>query len=340
MKVLLVNMNFCCIILCTGSNNMKHYVGVDLGGTNIVAGVVNEDYKILSQSSTKTLAFERSFEAVVADIAAMVEQSVQKAGLSMDDISSVGLGTPSCIHPKTRRLVFSNNLGWHDVPLYDELEKHIKKPLFIKNDADCAALGEALAGCAGEYKHALMITLGTGVGGGMIMDGKIFCGCDNMGTEMGHIKLVYEGTMCTCGQKGCFEAYGSATALIAQTKEALRQNPSGKMYEMCGGDLEKVDGKLAFDAAKQGDASAVNVVDRYISYVAAGLSSLIIVLRPEVVIIGGGIGGEGEYLLGPLNKRIYEYTTAADELGVPKAVAAKLGNDAGLIGAAMLELHQ
>ncbi|MCL1928507.1 MAG: ROK family protein, partial [Treponema sp.] len=222
----------------------------------------------------------------------------------------------------------------------EELEKHIKKPLFIMNDADCAALGEVFAGCAGEYKNALMITLGTGVGGGMIIDGKIFSGCDNMGTEMGHIKLVYEGVLCTCGQKGCFEAYGSATALIAQTKEVLRQNPSGKMNEMCGGDLEKVDGKLAFDAARQGDSTAVQVMDQYISYVAAGLSSLIVAFRPEVIIIGGGIGGEGEFLLEPLNKRIRELTTAAEELGVPKAVAAKMGNDAGLIGAAMLELHQ
>jgi glucokinase len=319
---------------------MKYYVGVDVGGTNIVAGVVDEKYNILSRCSVKTLGFERSFETVVADIASVANDAVQKAGLCMDEISSIGLGTPSCVNPKTRLLVHANNLGWHNVPLYDELGKHLKKPLFIKNDADCAALGEVLVGCRGEYKDALMITLGTGVGGGMVINGKIFNGCDHMGAEMGHTKLVYDGLLCTCGQKGCFESYGSATALIAQTKEAIRQNPAGKMYEMCGGDMGKIDGKLAFSAARQGDAAAMRVVDQYISYVAAGLSTLIAIFRPEIIIIGGGIGGEGEFLLGPLNKRIHELTFAADEVGVPRAIAAKMGNDAGIIGAAMLELQQ
>jgi len=319
---------------------MKHYVGVDLGGTNIVSGVVDEKYNILSRCSVKTLGFERPFEAVVADIAALAEDAVRKAGMSMDKISSIGLGTPSCINPKTRLLVHANSMGWHNVPLYDELEKHLKKPLFIKNDADCAALGEVLTGYMGEYKNALMITLGTGVGGGMVINGKIFNGCDHMGAEMGHTKLVYDGVPCTCGQKGCFESYASATALIAQTKEAIQQNPTSKMHEMCGGNPGKIDGKLAFSAARQGDSTAIRVVDQYISYLAAGLSTLITIFRPEVIIIGGGIGGEGEFLLGPLNKRIHDLTFAADEIGVPKAIAAKLGNDAGLIGAAMLELQQ
>jgi len=319
---------------------MKHYVGIDLGGTNIVTAVVDEKYNIISRSSTKTKGLERTFEVVVADIANTVHDAVKKAGMSMDDISSIGLGTPSCINPKTGLLVHANSMGWQNVPLYDALKKHLDKPLFIKNDADCAALGEVLAGCAGEYKDALVVALGTGIGCGMIMNGKIFNGCDNMGAEMGHTKLVYDGVLCTCGQKGCFESYASATALINQTREAIIRNPSSKMKDMCDGDLDKVDGKLAFDAAKQGDSTAIAVIDQYVSYLGAGLSTLITIFRPEVILIGGGIGNQGEALLEPLNKRIHELTFAANQIGVPKAINAKLGNDAGIIGAAMLGLQE
>jgi glucokinase len=319
---------------------MKYYAGVDLGGTNIAAGVVDENYNIRSRCGVKTMGLERPFEAVVKDIAHLVEEAVSKAGLDMDGISSVGLGTPSCVNPETRLLVHANNMGWRNVPLYAELEKYIKKPLFIKNDADCAALGEALAGYAGEYENVLMVTLGTGIGCGMIINGKIFNGCDHMGAEMGHTKLVYDGVLCTCGQKGCFESYGSATALKTQTREAMKRDPGGKMYELCGGNPEKVNAKLAFDAAKLGDPAAVRVVEQYISYVAAGLSTLITIFRPDVIIIGGGIGSEGEFLLEPLNEQIRALTFAAGEIGVPKAIAAKMGNDAGLIGAAMLETQE
>ena len=318
---------------------MAYYVGIDLGGTNIATGVVDDQYRILEKYSVKTRGMELPFGRVVENIADAAEEVVRRAGLTMDEIQSVGMGTPSCINPKTGLLVHANNMGWHNLPLYGELEKHIKRPLYIRNDADCAALGEVLAGSARRYRDALMITLGTGVGGGMIMGGKIFNGCDHMGAEFGHTKLVFDGVQCTCGQYGCFESYGSATALIRQTREAIEKNPSSLMGRICGGDLQKVDGKLAFDAARSGDPDAMAVVDRYIRYVAAGLSTLITIFRPEVIIIGGGIGAEGDFLLDPLNRRIGECTYAAAEIGVPRAILAELGNDAGLIGAAMLENH-
>lgn len=316
---------------------MKHYIGIDLGGTNIVAGVVDEDYNIISRHSSKTRGLERSFKEVVADIVATAEKAVENAaesvGLSMGDISSIGLGTPSCINPKTRLLVHANNMNWRNVPLYDTLEKHLSgKPLYIKNDADCAAFGEFLTG--GEYNDALMITLGTGVGGGMIINKKIFNGCDNMGAEMGHTKLVYDGVQCSCGQKGCYESYASATALISQTVEAIERNPNSGLAKAAK--LGQVTGRLAFECAKEGDKVALEVIDKYISYVAAGLSTLITIFRPEIVIIGGGIGEQGDFLLKPLNEKIHKLTFAAEEIGVPKAISAKMGNDAGIIGAAML----
>lgn len=248
----------------------------------------------------------------------------------------VGLGTPSCINPHTGLLVHANNLHWRNVPLREELEKHLPLPLFIRNDADCAALGEALAGAAKEYEHVLMVTLGTGVGGGMIMGKQIFNGCDHMGMEIGHTKLVFQGVQCTCGQYGCFESYASATALIRQTREAMEQHKDSLLWKLCGGDEAAVTARTAFDAARQGDPVGQALVDRYIAYLAAGLSTLIVLFRPQVILIGGGIGNEGEALLQPLRLQMAQSTYAAEEIGVPPVRSAALGNDAGIIGAAML----
>lgn len=315
---------------------MKFYVGIDLGGTNIAAGVVDEQGHILKKHSVKTNA-EKPFEDLVADIAQTAYQVVKLSGMEMKDISSVGLGTPSLINPKTNLLVNANNLGWRNVPLPAELEKHFSVPIYIRNDADCAALGEVLAGAAKNYENALMITLGTGLGGGVILNRRIYNGCDHMGAELGHTKLVYNGVQCTCGQYGCVESYASATALIRQTKEAIVAHPESDMTRLCAGDLSKVDARLAFTAAKEGDSTAKAVVDQYISYLAAGLSSFVVIFRPDVILIGGGISNEGETLLQPLRKKLYQCTYGAEEIGVPPVIRAELGNDAGIVGAALLE---
>jgi len=314
---------------------MKHYLGIDLGGTNVVAAVVDENYHILARYSIKTDA-SLSFPDFVARMADTAKQAVEKAGLSLSDMQAVGLGTPSCINPANNCLVYANNLGWKNVPLPDELQKHFDIPVFIRNDADCAAYGEVLAGAASEYTDALMVTLGTGVGGGIIMNKRIFSGADNMGSEIGHTKLVYNGVQCTCGQYGCMESYASATALINQIKDAMARHPESALHMLCGGDLNKVEAKTAFDGAKQGDATAMEVVDSYISYLAAGLSTFICVFRPQVIILGGGVSNAGDALLLPLREKLITNTFGGAEIGVPPVVIAKLGNDAGLIGAAYL----
>ncbi|MCL2588663.1 MAG: ROK family glucokinase [Oscillospiraceae bacterium] len=314
---------------------MKYYLGVDLGGTNIVAGVVDEHYNIIAKHREPTDT-GRSFEDIVASIAHTAHKAVENASLTMQDIEGVGIGAPSCIDPKTNLLVNSNNFGWQNVPFPDELKKHFDRPLFIRNDADCAALGEALAGAAKDYDSAVMATLGTGVGGGVILNKRIFSGCDNMGAEIGHTKLVFHGEKCTCGQLGCLEAYASATALIRQAKEAARAQPDSLLNTLCGGDLENMEAKTAFDAMAQGDKTATEVIDRYISYLAAGLSSLVAIFRPEAIIIGGGVSNAGDVLLKPLNEKLFQSTYAATEIGVPPVVRAQLGNDAGIVGAAML----
>lgn len=314
---------------------MNYYLGIDLGGTNIVAGIVDENYEIIVKHREKTDA-AKPFAAIVADIAHTGKRAVELSGIPFSQIRAVGLGTPSCINPATRLLVNANNLNWRNVPLPAEMEKHFDIPVFIRNDADCAALGEALAGAAKEYDSALMVTLGTGVGGGIILHKRIFNGCDQMGAEIGHTKLVFGGVQCTCGQYGCLESYGSATGLIRQTKEAIVEHPESLLAREYGARLHEIDARTAFDMARLGDETASAVVDRYIAYLAAGLSTLICLFRPPVIIIGGGVSNEGEALLRPLNEKLFHSTYAAGEIGVPTAIRAALGNDAGIIGAAML----
>jgi len=314
---------------------MKYYMGIDLGGTNIVAGVVNEDYKILAKYSEPTNA-NRTFQQVCASIASVAFEAAKKAKLNMSDFEAVGIGTPSNVYRKTNLLVHANNLGWTNVPFQEEMEKHFDIPVYIDNDANCAALGEVLAGAARNYESACMITLGTGVGGGIIIDKKIFRGSDYLGAEPGHTILVYNGERCTCGLNGCFEAYASATALIRQIKEAIKEHPESLLNKLCDGDLEKVEAKTAFDALEQGDEVAAKVVDQYISYVATGVATMMTMFRPEVFIVGGGVSNAGDKLMKPLHEKTSVLTFTAHQVENPPTVLAELGNDAGIIGAAML----
>jgi glucokinase len=315
---------------------MKYYLGLDVGGTNLVAGVVDNTYKIIAKESVPANA-GRSVEDITFDMAEVSKKAVRKAGLQLTDLSSWGIGMPSCVNPKTRLLVHANNFGWKNVPIYEHLEKHIPLPIYIENDANCAAYGEVLAGAASNYTDAVMLTLGTGVGGGIVINKKIYAGFDKMGAELGHTKLVYNGITCTCGQKGCLESYCSSTALIRCAREAVDTAPSSLIMEMCEHDKSRIDGEIVFECAKKGDALAAGLIDEYIGYLAAGISSFITIFRPEVIILGGGMAHAGDFLLEAVNERLYTCTFAAEEIGIPKVIKAALGNDAGLIGAAFLE---
>lgn len=317
---------------------MKYYVGLDLGGTNIAAGVVDENGSIVASHSQPTSS-HRGFEAVVADMARVAREVIEKANLTLDDFSSIGIGSPS-LNPRTKRIAFANNLGWKDVSLGEEFTKHIDKPVYLANDADCAALGEAVAGVAKDYESILLITLGTGVGGGLIMNEQIFYGADCNGFEPGHATLVLDGVPCSCGRRGCFEAYASVTALIRQTIEAIAHNPTTLMREICGNDFRKVSGRTAFEAAKQGDKAGREVVEKYAYYVGCGIGSLIASLRPHAVLIGGGISNEGDYLLDPIRHVVADNTYACDTIETPNIIKASLGNSAGIIGAAFLETQK
>ncbi|MDR2631618.1 MAG: ROK family protein [Spirochaetaceae bacterium] len=315
-------------------NTNKYYAGIDIGGTKIAFGVVDENRKLLISRSIPAGA-GRPFEVIVKEMADTVKIVAADAGIGSDRIAGVGIGVPSTVDPKTGRVVFANNLGWRDLDLTGEFRKHWDIPVYLENDADCAALAESMEGPAAG-KNVLVITIGTGFGGGLILNGRIFKGGDNSGFEPGHSALVFEGEHCTCGLRGCTEAYTSVTALIRQTREKMEVHRDSLMWRECGGDLEKVDGKTSFCAAKKGDAAAGEVVRDYIEYVSAGIANLVSLFRPQMVIIGGAISAEGDYLLEPLRKSAGSRIYAAGILPMPPLQKARLGNDAGIIGAALL----
>ncbi len=314
---------------------MEYRIGIDLGGTNIAAGLVGPDYRLVAKESLPT-GSHRPAEEIIRDMARTVELTLAAANLTLADLPYVGVGVPGAISADGRRVLFTPNLDWRDLPLADGLEALLHLPVYLGNDADCAALGEVTAGAAAGCKSAIMITLGTGVGGGIIENGRIFRGFTGTGCEPGHISLIFGGAQCGCGQLGCFEAYGSASGLIRQTHQAVLDHPESRMLDFCDGDLDKISGRTAFLAARAGDAVAQAVVDQYISYVAAGAASLVNIFRPEILIMGGGISNEGDPLLVPLNEKLQHYCYAAQYIAPPKAVRATLGNDAGILGAALL----
>lgn len=311
-------------------------IGVDLGGTNIAVGVVNDELKIIGRGKVKTKA-PRPAEEIFDDIALAVQMAVKDAGISMDEVSTVGVGTPGSVNKDNGYIEFSNNLEFNQVPAKEMLEARIGKPVYLENDANCAALGEAIAGVGKGVGNFVAVTLGTGVGSGIIVNGKIVSGVNFAGGEMGHTVIMVNGKQCNCGRKGCWEQYASATALIAQTKEAMLENKDSKMWQLCNGSVDNASGRTAFDAMRLGDEAAQKVVDNYIYYVSVGISNIINTFQPEFVCVGGGVSHEGETLLAPLRKHVEDERYSIYASKQTKVVAAELGNDAGIFGAALLE---
>lgn len=314
---------------------MKYYIGIDLGGTNIVAGVVNENYEIVAKASCKTNC-PRPADEIMDDMAEMARKAAVQAEIPLADIEWIGVGSPGVADTETGMIVFANNLGFYDVPLRDGLKQRLGKTVYIGNDANAAAFGEFMAGAAKGSRNMIAITLGTGVGGGIVLDSKIYTGFNFAGAELGHMTLVANGRPCSCGRNGCFEAYASATALIDFTKEAMEANPDSKMWALCGGDISKVSGRTAFDGMRAGDKAAKEVTDRYIGYFSEGIISIVNIFQPEIVCVGGGISKEGDILLDPVRKLLKTECYSRFCKKQPRIVTAKLGNDAGVIGAALL----
>lgn len=296
--------------------------------------MVNEKYEIVSNAVVKT-NLPRPAEEIADGICEAVDIALKNAGIGMDDVNTVGIGTPGSADRKTGKVLYSNNLGFRNTPLGQMLKDRLGKDIYVENDANAAAFGEYLAGGGKGYENVVVITLGTGVGGGVIIDGKIYTGFNFCGAELGHTVIEYNGRSCTCGRKGCFEAYSSATALITATKKAMEGNRDSKLWDIAGG-IDKVDGKTAFDGMRAGDKTAVGVVNEYIEYLGCGLTNMVNIFQPQILLIGGGICKEGENLTKPLREIIARDSYCIDEALLPKLDICRLGNDAGIIGAAFL----
>lgn len=310
-------------------------IGIDLGGTNIVAGVMDDHYQLLAKAKCKTNA-SRPAREIVTDMARMAREAAEKAGVAMNEVAHVGVGSPGTCNAANGIVEYANNLGFNHVPIKAWLEEDLHIPVSIENDANAAALGEALAGAARGARSCVCITLGTGVGGGIILDGKVYSGFNYAGAELGHMVIMVDGEDCTCGRQGCWEAYASATALVRQTRRAMEAHPDSTMWKIAGS-LDNVDGRTAFDGMRAGDEAASQVVESYVHYVACGLINVINIFQPEVLCIGGGICKEGETLLKPIREYIFQerYSKFCEQQ--TRLCVAELGNDAGVIGAACLD---
>ena len=315
-------------------------IGVDLGGTNIAAGLVDGQYRILDRESVKTNV-PRPAESIIRDIAGLVVKLCERNGLNQCEIEAVGVGVPGTINEDTGYVEYSNNIRFENVPFIELLSGLISIPVRFGNDANVAALGEYLAG-GYNVQSFVMVTLGTGVGSGIILDGKLIKGINFAASELGHTVIKMGGEQCTCGRKGCFEAYASATALIRDARRMLEKESTDKQAEssailkLCGGDMEKLEAKHIFDAVKLGDEAVGELFSNYTEYLAEGIANIINILQPELICIGGGVSKAGDMLLEPVKEKVAGKIFSKNSAKNTDIRLARLDNDAGIIGAAML----
>ena len=311
------------------------YIGIDIGGTGIKAGLVDEKYNIIAKDSIPTP--KETYENMLNGITELAVKVAEAGGYKLSDIDSVGIGCPGSVDDKAGVVTYSNNLDVPNMNLGPDLSERMGLPVYLGNDANCAALGEFYALNDENIQNFVAITLGTGVGSGIVINRKLYTGFNGAAGELGHTLLYADGEPCTCGRNGCWEAYASATALIRETERAAKAEPDSLIAKMIADNGGKANGKIAFDAAKQGDAAGKKVVDMYIKAVAEGIINVINTFQPEVVVIGGGVSKEGEGLINPIREYVDKYVYGAmDGVEYGDVRLAQLGNDAGIVGAALL----
>ena len=311
-----------------------YYVGIDLGGTNIKAGIVDGQGKILAEAFCKTQA-QRPYQDIVRDMAGCVMQALKNAKMTTDDILSVGIGIPGYANQKTGTGAFCTNLGWYDVPLQAEIRKYFDLHIAIDNDATVAGYAESIAGVSKDAESSVFLTLGTGVGGGIVIHGRPWSGAHGIGSEVGHMTLSVDGVPCNCGNNGCMEKYTSATAIIRMARQACMTYPDSAMMLRAEGDLNRINAKTVIDAAKANDRAALEVFDEYCKYLAIAINNIIAFLDPEMIVLGGGVSHAGDFLLEKVKAKVPRYLLYKT-LPYPEICLASLGNEAGMIGAAMI----
>lgn len=309
-----------------------YYAGVDIGGKNTKMGIVDDFGNVLSSMTYKT-QMERGYDAILLEMISNIGYMCQEAGFDMKELSGIGIGVPGIVNSRAGLVMSCSNLNWKGVDLAGDVRNLTGKTCKVCNDANCAALGEQRFGSGKNFKNIVFITLGTGVGSGIIIDGKLFEGLGCAGAEAGHMGIQVEGDKCACGNKGCWEEFISAKAFVAQTKEAIEKHKDSLLAKIC---KDGVSGKSAFIAAREGDAVAKAVVEKYIKYVVYGIIGLTNILHPQAFVLGGGIANEGAELILPVKKMLNEYIDNNGFYPYVDVVGASLGNDAGYMGAAAL----
>ena len=313
--------------------------GLNNGITPIIAfnyGAQNRKRMVKTIKLSMATAFcIMLFGFLCRDIAALCEKVAGQANVTMDEIAAIGVGVPGICDAKTGIIPFCTNLGWHDVPFIAEMHKYLPNRVIVDNDATVAGYAESIAGVSRGTQSSVFITLGTGVGGGIVIGGRPYSGAHGIGSEIGHMIIKMDGEPCTCGNKGCFERYASATAIIREAKRAVEKHPESAILARCGGNPEKINAKIVIDCAKEGDATAKQVFDDYVKALAHGIVSIFNMLDPEVIVLGGGVSMAGEYLLDAVRAAV-KPLVFFKTLPYPSIQLARLGADAGIIGAALL----
>lgn len=326
---------------------MKYFLGIDLGGTMIKAAVINEQYKIISHAEGPT-GLPRAWEKILDDCVLVAREATKCANMSIDDFSYIGVGGPGIIDVDTGIIKRAVNLGFYDVPIKAYLEKKINIPVFVENDANAAAYGEFIAGSGQEFgkfpiatdkplTDLISITIGTGIGAGIILDGKIFRGSNGFAGELGHTVIKLDGRACPCGRKGCMNMYASASGLIHTTREFMKNHSNSALWQEAG-DLKGVDACTAFRTAEKGDAVAKKILEHYIVALGAGLVNMVNIFQPQIITISGGVSKEGENLLAPLRAIAEKECLKGVHSSLPIICTGKLQDTAGVIGAAILKL--
>lgn len=306
-------------------------IGIDLGGMSAKGALLIGD-QLKGKTRVETSASDTAEQTALA-IASLVLQTAEKANKQLDDIQAIGIGAPGVVDSEHGIIVSWTNFGWKNVRLAALVEKYTGKKTFLLNDANAAALGEAEYGAGKRFSDSVLLTLGTGIGSGIILGGKLFEGFRSAGAEIGHVVIHRDGELCSCGRKGCFERYASASALIRFTRESMRDEPNSALWKYAP-TTERVDGRTVFLALKEGDPVAQRVLDRYVAELGEGIVNVANALRPQAVILGGGISAEGDTLLLPLRNYVYPRLYVSTEYAPFEICCAALGNDAGLYGAA------
>lgn len=310
-------------------------IGIDLGGTSIAAGLVDGSRRIVDKLSVPTNA-PRPMAGIADDMAALAGELLARNGLRREDLAAVGVGVPGTANRENGHLEDANNLGFDDEPFVSVLEERLDLPVRFGNDANAAAWGEYQAG-GGREDSFVMMTIGTGIGGGVILNGRLWDGINGAAAEFGHMTIRYDGVPCTCGRTGCFEAYASATALIRQARERMAADRDTLLWKLCGGEPDRVEARTVFEGAAAGDKACRALLDTYTTYLAEGTANIINLFQPAVLCVGGGVSRAGEALLAPLREKTARRIYSQNAKQNTQIILAQLDNDAGIIGAALLE---